>query len=1054
MPAAGLTLHTSNRLENLSAALAEAIGEPLRSPLASEIVIVQSNGMRRWLTQELARQHGICANIRFPFPQRFFRELFAKLCRQNAHSEVFEREPLSWRIMALLPQMSKRPEFAAVANYLAGERAELRRFQLARKIAHVFDQYLVFRPQLILEWDGGKGDGWQAILWHELQRAAPLQHQAALGRELAGALADGAELPERVSIFGLSTLPPFYVALVEQLSIHLPVHLFVLEPTPLWWGDIRTRRERARAKQPELDFGGEGDNALLAENGKLGRDFLNLVADLTPREHRENFRVPPVDTVLHRVQHDLFELTDNNAGSLESEDDRSLQIHSCHSVTRELEVLHDQLLALFENDSALTPRDIVVMMPDVSVYAPFVDAVFGDPESSELKIPYSIADRSTRARSGVIDTFLRLLETLPGRFRRSEVFAILESPAVRRRFGLTDVELIQRWTDRCGIRWGIDGAHRARLGLPAFSQNSWRHGFDRMLLGYAMQPQGRQLFAEILPFDEIEGGDAQMLGWFVDFAERLFARAADFATPRPLEDWQRDLLEVIDEFLDADEATQPEVNQLRAALAAFSKISRASANTEPVSLEIAARQLGHLLDDASSGAGFLSGSLTFCALKPMRSIPFKVVCLLGLNATAYPRRERAPEFDLIAQRRQRGDRNTRDDDRALFLEALLSARDVFYLSFLGQSLRDNKTLPPSVVVSELLDYVTARFGFDSAKFVVRHSLQAFSPRNFGKNDSRRFSYSTDNSQAGAIAGGERCDPVPFLAAPLAEAPPAEVVELAELIEFFAHPVKFFVRRRLQIELPREIEDDDDREPFTLHALDSYSIEQELLDEALSGRDLAPALAGVRASGMLPPGGTGLLAFEELCGNVRAFAEVVSPYLGGELRPPQAIALEIDGTKVRGTLDRIRGDTLVRYRLANLKAKDFLCLWLEHLARNVNGSQASLLFGKEAAYSFAPCANAVEILSDLLALYHRGLREPLRFFPRTSWKYAEKLFRNGGDDRNARYQAGQVWRGDGRGEREDAFIRLAFRGTDLSLNEEWEETTRAIAQPLFHARGNL
>jgi len=805
---AGLTLYTSNRLEILAGQLAAVLRKPLREPLTSEIVVVQSNGMQRWLIQQIARHHGICSNVRFPFPQKFLHGLFQAAFPEKPGAEVYGRDAMTWRIMKLLPQLAPDPAFDAIANYLAGERSELRVYELARKIAHAFDQYLVFRPRMILDWDAGKGDGWQAMLWREIQRAAPQQYEAALGLQLVEKLKHGAPVPERVSIFGISSLPPFYVSLIEEISARCPVHLFIMEPTPEWWGDIRSKREKARSKQPELfelEQPVDMDNPLLAENGKLGRDFLNIVADLSPGHEQPQFEKPSADTILHTIQRDLFEMYANiqkPEGTVSA--DQSLQIHSCHSVVRELEVLYDQLLALFAEDATLKPRDIVVMVPDVSIYSAFIDAVFGVPENPEHFIPYSVADRAPRERSGVIDTFLRILEVLPGRFGASEILALLESSAVQRRFGIAEPEKIRRWIEQCAIRWGIDSAHRARLGLPPFWENSWRYGLDRMLLGYAMRPDTRELFEGILPFDEVEGSDAGLLGNFAEFLEHLFARAIDFAKPRSLRDWQSDLLAAVDEFLDADEPAQLELNQLRAALAELSRISAASGNEDAVSREIVVLQMERVLENASTGAGFLSGAMTFCALKPMRSIPFRVVCLLGMNDTAYPRRDRTPEFDLIAQHHRPGDRNSRADDRALFLEALLSARDVFYVSYVGQSMRDNSALPPSVVVSELNDYIEQRFAIGAEQFVVKHSLQAFSPRNFGADDKRCFSYSVDNSVAGQIAAENRHEPPTFFDKPLSE--PEDLwrhVDLEQLVDFFSHPAKFLLRKRLNIELPRE-----------------------------------------------------------------------------------------------------------------------------------------------------------------------------------------------------------------------------------------------------------
>jgi exodeoxyribonuclease V gamma subunit len=1068
----GLTLHTSNRLERLAAGLAQVIARPLRSPLLPEIVVVQSNGMRRWLEQQIAEHHGICSNIRFPFPQKFFHDLFQSVFPGLEATKLFDREVMTWRIMEQLPRFASRPEFATIANYIRRDHRGVRTYELARRIAHVFDEYVIFRPKTILDWDAGAGKDWQPILWRELQRPAPRQHQAALGLHLIDALQRGdAPVPERVSVFGISTLPPFYVSLIGELSARCPVHLFVMEPTPAWWGDVRSKREKARAKQPELfGFNQEetGDNELLAANGKLGRDFLSLVADLAPAAEREDFisptgHSPSPSSILLEIQNDIFELKSGPPRERRSVglSDRSLQIHSCHSVVRELEVLHDQLLDLFQNDSELKPRDIVVMMPDVSTYAPFVDAVFGVPENPKHKIPYSIADREVRAGSGIIDTFFRILEILPGRFTASEVLAILESSSVQRCFQISpaEMETIRVWIDDCAIRWGIDAQHRARLGLPAFAENSWRHGLDRMLLGCALRPERRELFDGILPFDEIEGSSAELLGNFVEFLERLFSRAVEFSKPRSLSEWQRDLRGTIDALFAADDAAQPELNRLRNAISNLGEIAGASQNDKAVALDVVAAQLEDCLEESSSGAGFLSGQLTFCALKPMRSVPFQVICLLGLNDAAYPRHDCPPSFDLVAQHPQRGDRNIRDSDRALFLEALLSARQVFYLSYVGQSLRDNQPLPPSVLVSELLDYLAENFETKIDDLIVRHPLQAFSPRNFQANG-KIFSYSADNCAAGITSGKPRLEAPPFFDEALSE-PGKEwrEVDMARLVEFFSYPAKFFIRHRLGIELPRESEEMEDREPFALHPLDRYEIEQKLLDDTFDGVGPEGALEMVRASGVLPPGGTGTLIFDELCSNVSSFAEAIRERVAAKPEPALTVRTEINDFALSGLIDRIRGDTLLHYRLTRLKPKDFVRIWIEHLVRNLTEQKPALLFGKEgeeiASYEFPPTNQAREVLSELLTVYWRGLREPLRLFPRTSWKFVDKIS-SGKKKERARYLASEDWKSNendpsSKGEREDPYIKLAFRNAADVLDEEWERISLRVLGPIFSAR---
>ncbi|PYI79479.1 MAG: exodeoxyribonuclease V subunit gamma, partial [Verrucomicrobia bacterium] len=408
---------------------------------------------------------------------------------------------------------------------------------------------------------------------------------------------------------------------------------------------------------------------------------------------------------------------------------------------------------------------------------------------------------------------------------------------------------------------------------------------------------------------------------------------------------------------------------------------------------------------------------------------------------------------------KRGDRNIRDSDRALFLEALLSARQVFYLSYLGQSLRDNQPLPPSVLVSELLDYIGQTFDVAIDEFVIRHPLQAFSARNFQEN-SRLFSYSAENYAAGVVSKEDRCEAPPFFDQALGE--PEEKwreVEIAQLAEFFSHAPKYFLRRRLGIELPREREELEDREPFALHSLDRYDIEQELLDDALAGVHPQTALEEVREAGILPPGGSGRLIFDELCGNVTTFADAIREQVAVEMQPPVPIRAEFGDFNLSGRIDRVRGDTLVHYRLTRLKPKDFVRIWIEHLARNLTERKSALLFGKEgdeiASYEFPPMNNAREVLTELLNTYWRGLRQPLRLFPRSSWTFVERVLA-GRKKESARYSARKDWRSNendpnSRSEREDPYIKLAFRNIEQVLDDEWEKTSLSIFEPILSTR---
>lgn len=841
-----LHLHQSNQLERLSERLGQVIAEPKPAPLAPEVIVVPNARVGRWLSLELAKQLGISANLRTLFPAEFVWEVARALLPDVPGHSLFDRDLLLWRIFRALSKRGRGAAFQLIEAYLK-DGDDLRRYELAARIAHLFDQYLVYRPDLVRQWGAGKEDHWQAALWRELVAETDSRHWARLQEELLVALTRGdssvARLPSRLSLFGPSALSPGYLSIVAALAPHTEVHLYILNPCRAYWGDVVSERRLATGaanKKQALRYAETG-NALLASLGPQGRDFIDMLIEHGPVED-DLYAEPGEDTLLHRIQADILDLRNTGAGSEDSkraiEERRSLQVHACHSPMREIEVLYDQLLSLIE-ERGVRPSDIVVMTPDIEVYAPYIEAIFST-AAPDRRIPFSIADRSLPAESAVVASFFALLALPDGRFDANTVLALLETDAIQRRFGLaeTDVPLIRHWVRESGIRWGIDAKTREDLGLPAFAENSWEQGLDRLMLGYALPAEGASLFADILPYDDIEGSRAQTLGRLHAFGRRLFDLCGGLRERKPVSQWVQTLGRALDAFFDPSEAEEADLQAIRRALTALDEAVAAAGLEEAVTLDLVRSHLEQTIEPPRLGGRFLAGGVTFCALVPMRSLPFRVVCLIGMNDGSFPRTQTPPSFDLIAQEFRRGDRSRRDDDRYLFLETLLSARDVLYVSYVGQSIRDNASIPPSVLVSELLDYARQAFLPTKKKdvveeLVVHHPLQAFSPRYFVPEE-RLFSYSEELGRASSIAAAERRDSVPLLES----LPPAEVewrtVTVDRLVRFFRNPARYLLRERLGILLEESEGLIDSREPFELDWKEELEVRAPLLENELRG----------------------------------------------------------------------------------------------------------------------------------------------------------------------------------------------------------------------------
>lgn len=888
-----IKLYRSNSIEELADALAANIKSPIASPMASEIILVQSLGMAKWLNLELAQRMGVWANGSLLFPNRFINKLFATVLPDVDEKLLLEREMMTWLILDRLTFLAhqspaadmaifaREPDFdpmadseesaieysdnaeklslAHLSDYCNGENGDFRRFQLARQLAMTYDQYLLYRPDVVTSWESSKIKGcasykkdeeWQCRLWRSICKGkvesrddsickinpdgeSKVTHKAARKKAFL-AIMDGQihaeRLPERISVFGIPSLPLFHLDILASLAGLMDVSFYVMTPAQGYFSDLKSAKERMKR---ENIFGYTGlaadllhietGNPLLASFGRAGADFMESLLNYDNLEDiDQNFVQPAGDTILSMVQQDILLMRDRKKHPLSSgqaRGDRSVVVNSCHSPMREVEVLNDYLLELFDSNPHITPADVLVMTPDIESYAPLVRAIFTTPEDERLKIPFSIADLGIKSVSRSVDVFMNILSLPQSRFEASFIMDILECDDVARCFALEpgDIDLVKEWIKETAIRWGRDGNYREGIGLPRFEENSWRAGLDRLMAGYAMTGRGEKFFIKnlhssgvdtnthtdttvnsmnflsddgidntsnrikILPCDSVEGSSSRVLGSLSRFFNILSDTEEKIAKEMCLSDWSDFLMDVIDKFFlpDGDETSM--VQEIRNALDDLRRMEEITGFHLPVSSTIIKSWCDQAIGKEYRDSNFLNGGVTFCAMLPMRSIPAKVICIIGLNYGIFPRIDSSPNFDLIREYPRRGDRSLRNEDRYLFLETLISARERIYLSYTGQGIEDNSTIPPSVVISELLDYLDQGFVVNddsvslkrgeqnskplSSYILTQHRLQPFSPAYFDGStqaESRLFSYSRGNFLAASALRAKKRELKPFI----------------------------------------------------------------------------------------------------------------------------------------------------------------------------------------------------------------------------------------------------------------------------------------------------
>ncbi|PVZ68353.1 exodeoxyribonuclease V subunit gamma [Pelagibaculum spongiae] len=1107
-----LHLYQSNRLEHMFQQLCQILETPLKDPMAAEQFVVQSQGMARWLSQSLAERFGIQANAKYPFPSALIWQLFNAM-KPLPETSPFALDALVWSVMGQLQplladaeQADNQPTIAAdsvlapLAQYLDGDEPQLRLFQLSDKIADTYDQYLVYRPDWISLWEAGENPleqmedqaaHWQPQLWRQITEQLGTDHRTGLLLEwletATPEMVKEAGVPERIILFGIPAMPVSHFMAFVKLADLIDVHCFLLNPCEKFWDDLVSDRRAASinlknaAKLLLRDddlLHLDQSHPLLASWGRMGQDFQRLLnhQQMDPQgEFFDNHDVAdsnqPV-SLLSAIQQSILDLQcpgrDKNPVNTWQQNDRSIVFHSAHSPLREVEVLHDQLLKLFDSEPDLQPADVLVMMPDIESYAPLIEAVFNSPESWQQRIPSSVADRRQAAMSPLIQAFNGLLGLAGGRFGAVEVLDLLEYRPLAEKFGIEEDQLpkLRHWVDKAGIRWGRDAAHLQSLNMDGEARHTWRNGLDRLILGYAMPPNssqdafsaGCELFNSeqpgelpIAPIDAAEGESAQLLARLCLFIDQLFERLQQLEGSFNSSQWREKLSALVANFISPDQDQAASYQFLLNGIQRLEHTTTAAGYDKPLSLEVVRIWLDRALSQAIQPGNFLTGQVTFCQLVPMRAIPFKVICLLGMDETAFPRQDRRAGFDLIRHQGRQGDRSQRDEDRYLFLEALLSARQQLYVSYVGQGIRDNQYRPPSILVSELQDLIEQGWQDQNGQpllqqLIDNHPLQPFSPRYFSETDSNTAetatmssaqSYSAQARELAGILGQQQLWPGLGKASSLlpeksleesadksaAETSQLIAINVTQLVEFFCNPVRGLLKNRYGLYLDERFNLPEDRESFDLAGKERYQLLDDAIKRRLTG-DSQDSFSLYQAQGELPGDSFAQLHHQKLTVDVDALLE----HLPADINKPvddQAIDLildidtsalsqllpsansqlnSIDRFQISGRIDHLYSCGRVLWRptrKTGINLRDRICLWLPHLLLCAADSNSEVEAPVVAKNSQFVCIDhqielpkieadtAKQILQQWLNFWLIGQQQPLPFARRTVEVYLDK-----------------------------------------------------------------
>lgn len=986
----GFFVYQSRDLRLLfSKALEKLRSDKSENPLKKKLVVMPSDGMARWFSLEMAKNDnlGICANYDFLSPDNYLKKFGQINFEIGSERSAWDKNSLRWVIFEILETI-KGTTFKKIRNYFGQD--STRRYLLAGKIADLYDQYFIYRPQMIMSWKNGvtvkkdSDEKWQM----ELFRKAAEKIQGEDRVDLYLKFIDKCkELQARklkiqpVLLFGISSMSKYHLDLFHALSQITKVDLFFLSPSDEYWAYVRKRKNE---DDPQ-------SNRFLGDLGKSGRVFMDMLysidvvqPEIVPIEET----IPQTD--LEKIKSDINKVDESS--KYDKKPDRSIVINGCWGKMREVEVLKDQLLEAFSVDADLKPSDVIILTPDIHGYAPYIRAVF---EKDETDLPYSIGDIAASSVGEVIPVFLKILHLIGTTFKKSDVLSIFEKESVHKKFKVnkSDLETIKTAVEQSGIRWGVDRRFRENMKFPPYEQNSWRFGIDRMILGYAMKGEGKTVFSGVMPYDDIEGGSAVSIARFITFTEQLFKAVETFNMERSVNDWVARLNELVDEMFEVDQETSNEIRYLRLVFENLKNSAQPSQFNGAVSWKIVLNFLEEFLNGGGYGRGFINGKMTFCSMRPMRAIPFKVVCMIGMNDDVFPGEKVKDPFDLMDKYPKPEDRNSIESNRYFFLESIISSQKKLIISYNAKSVRDSSDNLFSSPVKLLKDYLDEKkSGFKE----VIQPLQPFSAKYFEKNDGL-FTFSESNfSIAGKLAQEFKENTI---------VKPLEVngegifdIELEDLIGFFMNPARSFFRKRLGVTFPYIQDKIEDNELFSINALDAYHFKNELVKVIEEGGTATDFRKKMHGEGRIPHGPAGKVLLNGSVSDISGFIEKIRDHKGAA--KPQTV--EIDSTfsvkekkiRIRGVLENVYGKWQVFYRpTKKAKHKDKLRIWINHLFLNMIQPKDTCFLGLEEDVFLEPVDEPHKLVEDLLDIYLFGMERPLPMTPFV----ALEIFEAKGDD---------------------------------------------------------
>lgn len=1135
-----LIVYHSNQPEHFKNLLISIMSEQsLSDPMQSEIIVVENKIMIEWIQIELAKYFGITANITFMDLTTFIKKISNKISSNNFVINDFNCSIMYWKFMEILPQVCLMQNFAIIKRYLYDDIHQRKCGQFSEKLVKLFTNYLIYRPDWLDQWKFNKivkdvtdsHQLWQSELWRILLKSLKhdnisfytdinyLQHCVNLLKNMQK-IDNDHYFPERMFVFGITSMPSIYWEILHLLSYHIDIYLWFISPYYKFNYDhffnknilnitlsrkCRTRNTNISHSYTLINFDKdtvknvvdtnihhESNHFFLNFCDYIGKNTLLLLTKLENVYEKRIFFLPKEDSLLHVLQKNVLEFKNHvviNENKYDFKilkkhykrrllklEDQSITCHVCYSMQREIEVLHDNLLLMIENDSLLLQKGVIIMAPNIHNYVTTIKTVFNNIHGRSL--PFIISSNHKKYIHPIILTFLNILDISHNKCTSEEILSFLKISLIANKFNIEEkeVKLLYQWTIESGIRWGLDNITIRRLNIPiSINQNTWSAGLTRMLLGYAVHDQF-STWEDIFPYNGIDEEHMNIIGQLGEFLRVLQKWRDRFSYSHTLTEWMSYIKEILDDFFCYSKITVEENKVLSFLKDCWKNILEPgvlSGYSETVHIIVLKDKLFHKLCQNTVNYRFLPNVINFCDITPVCCIPCKVVCFIGMNEEKFPRNNKVPlDFDLIKKNSRSNDYNLYNKDCYSFLLAFLLAQEKIYISFIENSIYSRTTNNASILIDVLFEYIAQYFYLRKDEYLdintninnIRnhlcrwYSLVPFSAEHFVA-DSKVQSFASEwvssanvNTNANNLLYFNFLTPLPKLI--------IHTISFYDLYNFYRHPIRTWFHKRLGVYFNQnklKLFDNDDF--FSLNMLHRFNLNTKLVDWLIHNNNADAFYKNIRGAGILPYGAFGELFWIKQCSKMKTLVNQIKKFYLFE-RFNLDIFLTFDNIVLTGQLTMVQKNGLVRWKSAYLSIKDGLLLWLEHLVYcALGGTENSRLFGMNDTWHFPNLSKfkAKEYLFLLIKGYLVGINTPLLLLYKSGGAWINQVFdwntrtisMDLSRQKKARHKLVHAWEGIKysitSGEHDDPYIRILM---PYNLSEENIEIIIKTAEHYF------